>query len=64
MTTAGASALQGNHAVKDAFIIQQLRASGAVLLGKTNLSEWANFVLRVPAADGAVAAAKQNALTF
>ena len=43
MTTAGALALQGNHAVKDAFIIQQLRASGAVLLGKTNLSEWANF---------------------
>jgi amidase len=43
MTTAGASALEGNHAVKDAFIIQQLRASGAVLLGKTNLSEWANF---------------------
>jgi len=43
MTTAGATALQGNHAVKDAFIIQQLRAAGAVLLGKTNLSEWANF---------------------
>jgi amidase len=43
MTTAGASALDGNHAAKDAFIIQQLRASGAVLLGKTNLSEWANF---------------------
>ena len=43
MTTAGASALEGNHAAKDAFIIQQLRASGAVLLGKTNLSEWANF---------------------
>ncbi len=43
MTTAGTSALEGNHAAKDAFIIQQLRASGAVLLGKTNLSEWANF---------------------
>lgn len=43
MTTAGASALEGNHAAKDAFIIQQLRNSGAVLLGKTNLSEWANF---------------------
>jgi len=43
MTTAGASALQGNYATKDAFIMQQLRASGAVLLGKTNLSEWANF---------------------
>lgn len=43
MTTAGALALVGNIAAKDAFIIQQLRAAGAVLLGKTNLSEWANF---------------------
>jgi len=43
MTTAGALALEGNHAARDAFIIKQLRAAGAVLLGKTNLSEWANF---------------------
>lgn len=43
MTTAGALALVGNKAAKDAFIIRQLRDSGAVLLGKTNLSEWANF---------------------
>ena len=43
MTTAGATALEGNRAVKDAFIIQQLRIAGAVVLGKTNLSEWANF---------------------
>lgn len=43
MTTAGALALQGNRAEKDAFIIQQLRAAGAIILGKTNLSEWANF---------------------
>ena len=43
MTTAGALALQGNKASKDAFIIKQLREAGAVLLGKTNLSEWANF---------------------
>jgi len=43
MTTAGALALTGNHAAKDAFIIKQLRAAGAVILGKTNLSEWANF---------------------
>ncbi|GGA98762.1 amidase [Puia dinghuensis] len=42
-TTAGALALEGHKAAKDAFIIRQLRASGAVLLGKTNLSEWANF---------------------
>jgi amidase len=43
MTTAGALALVGNIASKDAFIIKQLRAAGAVILGKTNLSEWANF---------------------
>jgi amidase len=43
MTTAGALALEGNIAGKDAFIIKQLRDAGAVLLGKTNLSEWANF---------------------
>ena len=43
MTTAGALALEGHKATNDAFIIKQLRASGAVLLGKTNLSEWANF---------------------
>ena len=43
MTTTGALALVGNKAAKDAFIIRQLRDSGAVLLGKTNLSEWANF---------------------
>lgn len=43
MTTAGALALSGNKAKEDAFIIKQLRAAGAVLLGKTNLSEWANF---------------------
>jgi len=43
MTTAGSLALAGNKATKDAFIIKQLREAGAVLLGKTNLSEWANF---------------------
>ncbi len=43
MTTAGALALAGNRADKDAFIIKQLREAGAILLGKTNLSEWANF---------------------
>lgn len=43
MTTAGALALVGNIAKKDAFIVTQLRNSGAVILGKTNLSEWANF---------------------
>jgi len=43
MTTAGSIALLGNIALQDAFIIKQLRKSGAVILGKTNLSEWANF---------------------
>ena len=43
MTTAGSLALVGNHAAQDAHIIQKLREAGAVLLGKTNLSEWANF---------------------
>ena len=43
MTTAGSLALQGSPASRDAFIVQRLRAAGAVILGKTNLSEWANF---------------------
>lgn len=43
MTTAGAAALHGNYASEDAFLVKQLRTSGAVLIGKTNLSEWANF---------------------
>jgi len=42
-TTAGALALEGNIASNDAYIVKQLRQAGAVLLGKTNLSEWANF---------------------
>jgi amidase len=43
MTTAGALAMEGNRAAQDAFIVHKLREAGAVLLGKTNLSEWANF---------------------
>lgn len=43
MTTAGSLALEGHIAARDAFVVQRLRAAGAVLLGKTNLSEWANF---------------------
>lgn len=43
MTTAGSLALLNSHATRDAFIVQRLRHAGAVLLGKTNLSEWANF---------------------
>lgn len=43
MTTAGSLALEGPPALHDAFIVGRLRAAGAVILGKTNLSEWANF---------------------
>ena len=43
MTTAGSLALVGNKAAKDAHVLALLREAGAVLLGKTNLSEWANF---------------------
>ncbi|HEY6931132.1 MAG TPA: amidase [Thermoanaerobaculia bacterium] len=42
-TTAGSLALQGSVPSSDAFLAARLRAAGAVLLGKTNLSEWANF---------------------
>jgi amidase len=42
-TTAGSLALEGSIATRDAFIVERLREAGAVILGKTNLSEWANF---------------------
>ncbi len=43
MTTAGSLALAGEPAAKDAAVVQRLREAGAIILGKTNLSEWANF---------------------
>jgi amidase len=43
MTTAGSLALVGSKPAKDSFVVQRLRAAGAVILGKTNLSEWANI---------------------
>jgi amidase len=43
MTTAGSLALVGAKPLRDAFVAQKLRDAGAVILGKTNLSEWANF---------------------
>jgi amidase len=42
-TTAGSLALEGFKAQNDAYIVQQLRKAGAVLIGKSNLSEWANI---------------------
>src|SRR6266704_1320234 len=42
-STAGSLALVGVAPPRDAFIVERLRASGAVILGKANLSEWANF---------------------
>ncbi|HVQ36810.1 MAG TPA: amidase [Pyrinomonadaceae bacterium] len=43
MTTAGSLALVGARPAQDAFVAKKLRDAGAVILGKTNLSEWANF---------------------
>ena len=43
MTTAGSLALLGSIAPRDSFVAKKLRDAGAVILGKTNLSEWANF---------------------
>ncbi len=42
-TSAGSLALAESVAARDAFVVARLRAAGAVILGKTNLSEWANF---------------------
>ena len=42
-TTAGSLALEGSRPARDAFVVERLRAAGAIILGKTNLSEWANF---------------------
>lgn len=42
-TTAGSCALEGSIPARDSFVAAQLRKAGAVILGKANLSEWANF---------------------
>lgn len=43
VTSAGSMALQNHYASSDAELVARLRSAGAVILGKTNLSEWANF---------------------
>jgi amidase len=43
LTTAGSLALVNSRPSQDAFLVKKLRDAGAVILGKTNLSEWANF---------------------
>src|SRR5215213_4693842 len=43
LTTAGSLALVNSRPRRDAFVVQRLREAGALLLGKTNMSEWANF---------------------
>lgn len=52
-TTAGAIALMSNQ-TDDAFIVKQLKAKGALILGKVNLSEWANFLCSCPNGQSAV----------
>jgi len=42
-TTAGSRALRNSFPLKDSFLAEKLRAAGAVIIGKSNLSEWANF---------------------
>ncbi|MET3576264.1 amidase family protein [Bhargavaea ullalensis] len=43
-TSAGSLALKDHYAAEDAFLVQKLREAGAVLLGKANMTEWANFM--------------------
>lgn len=43
-TSAGSLALKDSYAYQDSFVAQQLREAGAIILGKTNLTEWANFM--------------------
>lgn len=43
-TSAGSIALKDSYAAKDAFVAEKLRAAGAIILGKANMTEWANFM--------------------
>jgi amidase len=64
-TTAGSIALEGLVPVRDAFITQRLRDAGAIILGKTNLSEFANWVdLSMPNGYSSLGGQVKNAYTF
>ena len=58
--TAGAAALLDARSDRDAFLVSRLRAAGAVILGKANLSEWANFFADEPPPNGFSAAGGQT----
>ena len=65
-TTAGSLALIGAQAPRDSFVAERLRVAGAVILGKANLSEWANFrspSRRAVGAGGAASAATRTSST-
>ncbi|GAA1224827.1 amidase family protein [Microbacterium maritypicum] len=60
-TTAGSTALAGSKPAQDAFLVQRLREAGAIILGKTNMSEWANFYSsKQPAGWSAVGGQTRN----
>ena len=59
-TTAGSLALVNSQVPADATVARQLRRAGAVILGKANLSEWANFRGFAPSTAGAPAAASHG----
>jgi len=51
-TTAGSIALENNFANEDAFIVKKLREAGAIIIGKANLSEFANFITKLDMPNG------------
>ena len=60
VNSAGSLALADNRPTQDAFLVARLRAAGAVILGKTNLSEWANFRSTRSTRAGARAAGRRR----
>ncbi len=58
-TTAGAIALMENQ-TNDAFVVERLKENGALILGKVNLSEWANFICNCPNGQSAIGGQTMN----